>query len=73
LQIADESLPNVYVCGDVSETGVRNPNARFAYSQAMVAGSNVVLAAQGKAPSKVYRRFWGDGVIKLTLGIVSHF
>ncbi|KXJ86890.1 hypothetical protein Micbo1qcDRAFT_33028 [Microdochium bolleyi] len=69
LQISDDSLPNIYVCGDVSETGVRNPNARFAYSQALAAASNVILAAQGKTPTNKYTKFWGDGVIKLTLGI----
>ncbi|KXJ85001.1 hypothetical protein Micbo1qcDRAFT_224999 [Microdochium bolleyi] len=69
LQISDNSLPNIYVCGDVSDTGVRNPNARFAYNQALAAASNVILAAQGKAPTNTYTKFWGDGVIKLTLGI----
>lgn len=31
----------------------------------------MVLAVQGKKPSYTYKPAWGDGVIKLTLGLVS--
>ncbi|KAK8131558.1 FAD/NAD(P)-binding domain-containing protein [Apiospora sp. TS-2023a] len=75
LQIQDEKLPNVYVCGDVAEVGIDNPNARSAMRQGMVVGLNVVRAATGGSPTKTYKLFWGDGVIKLTLGLdksISH-
>ncbi|KAF6820123.1 hypothetical protein CPLU01_12848 [Colletotrichum plurivorum] len=69
MQIDVDSLPNIYVCGDVAEAGVTNPNARAAMKQAMFAADNLVLALQGKAPSHLYRPSWADGVIKLTLGL----
>ncbi|KAF6809914.1 hypothetical protein CSOJ01_06623 [Colletotrichum sojae] len=69
MQIDADSLPNIYVCGDVAEAGVTNPNARAAMKQAMFAADNLVLALQGKAPSRLYRPSWTDGVIKLTLGL----
>lgn len=71
LQIDDPSLPNIYACGDVAQTGVRNPNARAAMKQAQYVADNVVLAVQGREPSKLYTPSWADGVIKLTLGLVS--
>lgn len=70
LQIRDEKLPNVYVCGDVAAVGIDNPNARSAMRQGMVVGLNVVRAATGSSPTKTYEPFWGEGVIKLTLGLV---
>lgn len=76
LQIADDTLPNVYVCGDVAETFESNPNSRIASRQAQVVAENVVLAARGKTPKHTYASQWGDGVIKLTLGLdksVTHF
>ncbi|KAK5655207.1 hypothetical protein OQA88_6106 [Cercophora sp. LCS_1] len=76
LQIADDTLPNVYVCGDVAETFESNPNSRTASRQARVVADNVVLAARGKNPKNTYASRWGDGVIKLTLGLdksVTHF
>ncbi|KAK7992787.1 hypothetical protein PG996_012186 [Apiospora saccharicola] len=75
LQIQDEKLPNVYVCGDVAEVGIDNPNARSAMRQGMVVGLNIVRAATGGSPTKTYKPFWGEGVIKLTLGLdksISH-
>jgi hypothetical protein len=71
LQIDDESLPNVFVCGDVADTNAANPNSRIAGRQAEIAADNVVLAARGKKPSYTYKPAWGDGIIKLTLGLVS--
>ncbi|KAK8069048.1 FAD/NAD(P)-binding protein [Apiospora phragmitis] len=75
LQIQDEKLPNVYVCGDVAAVGIDNPNARSAMRQGAVVGLNVVRAATGGSPTKTYKPFWGEGVIKLTLGLdksISH-
>ncbi|OLN95962.1 Apoptosis-inducing factor B-like protein [Colletotrichum chlorophyti] len=69
MQIDVESLPNVYVCGDVAETGVTNPNGRSAMKQATYAADNLVLALQGKPPTNLYQHYWADGVIKLTLGL----
>lgn len=71
LQIDDESLPNVFVCGDVAETKAANTNSRIAGQQAEIAADNVVLAALGKKPSYTYEPGWADQVIKLTLGMVS--
>ena len=71
LQIDDESLPNIYVCGDVADTHDANPNSRIAARQAEIAADNIVLAARGKKPKYNYTTQWGDGVIKLTLGLVS--
>lgn len=70
MQINVDSLPNIYVCGDVAETGVTNPNARSAMKQAMFAADNLVLSLQGKKPSYLYQPAWADAVIKLTLGLV---
>jgi NADH dehydrogenase FAD-containing subunit len=70
LQIDDDSLPNVYVCGDVAGHGERNPNARSAMRKAMIAADNVVRATRGEAPKYTYEPFWGDAYIKLTLGMV---
>jgi NADH dehydrogenase FAD-containing subunit len=71
LQIDDESLPNVFVCGDVAETKAANTNSRIAGQQAEIAADNVVLATMGKKPSYTYEPGWADQVIKLTLGMVS--
>jgi len=70
MQLMDERFPNVYACGDVSDTGVRNPNSRAAMSQAKIAADNIVLAALGKQPSYTYKHHWAESVIKLTLGLV---
>ncbi|GKT49633.1 Fe-regulated protein 8 [Colletotrichum spaethianum] len=69
MQIDADSLPNIYVCGDVAEAGVTNPNARAAMKQAIYAADNLVLALQGKKPTNIYQHYWADGVIKLTLGL----
>ncbi|KAM0254005.1 hypothetical protein ACHAQJ_006975 [Trichoderma viride] len=69
LQITDDSLPNVYTCGDVADTNTPNPNARSAMHQATVVADNILLAVAGKKPSYVYENLWADGVIKLTLGL----
>ncbi|KAL7805435.1 FAD/NAD(P)-binding domain-containing protein [Trichoderma aethiopicum] len=69
LQIADESLPNVYACGDVADTNTPNPNARSAMRQATVVAENILLAVAGKAPRHIYDNAWADGAIKLTLGL----
>lgn len=71
LQINSSMLSNVYACGDVAQTGVRNPNARAAMKQAQYVADNIVLAIQGKEPTNFYTPTWADGVIKLTLGLVS--
>lgn len=71
LQIADDAFPNVFAAGDVAATDSRNPNARSAMMQAAVVAENILLLLAGKAASKVYRPFWGEDVIVLTLGVVS--
>lgn len=48
-----------------------NPNARSAMRQAEVVADNVILATRGKQPRHKYTPQWGDGLIKLTLGLVS--
>lgn len=73
LQIADDSLPNVYTCGDVAETRTPNPNSRSAMRQATVVADNILLAVSGKQPRYTYENYWADGVIKLTLGLVCCF
>jgi apoptosis-inducing factor 2 len=70
LQILDDLLPNVYICGDVAEAGTRNPNARAAMRQATIVADNVVSAATGRSPNFIYQPRWAEGVIKLTLGLV---
>ncbi|KAJ5471087.1 FAD/NAD(P)-binding domain-containing protein [Penicillium desertorum] len=69
LQIRDDSLPNVYVCGDVADAGVRSPNARSAMHQATTVAKNIVQAVTGNTPTETYLPFWADSVIKLTLGL----
>ncbi|KAJ0328797.1 hypothetical protein COL5a_004582 [Colletotrichum fioriniae] len=69
MQIDVDSLPHIYVCGDVAEADVTNPNARAAMKQAIYAADNLVLALQSKKPSNIYEHYWADGVIKLTLGL----
>ncbi|KAL1958743.1 hypothetical protein VTO42DRAFT_3862 [Malbranchea cinnamomea] len=76
LQIADEAFHNIYTCGDVANTGVRNPNARSAYHQAKIVADNIALAMRGKPPRHTYTPHWADRVIKLTLGLnksITHF
>ncbi|KAI1778667.1 FAD/NAD(P)-binding domain-containing protein [Hypoxylon cercidicola] len=69
LQIQDDSLPNIYACGDVSETNTTHPNSRSAMRQAMVCALNVLSGTEGKKPKETYQPHWLDGVIKLTLGL----
>ncbi|KAI1808940.1 FAD/NAD(P)-binding domain-containing protein [Daldinia bambusicola] len=69
LQIHDDSLPNVYICGDVSETNTTHPNSRSAMRQATIVAFNVLSATEGKKPRDKYVPHWLDGVIKLTLGL----
>ncbi|KAI0847456.1 FAD/NAD(P)-binding domain-containing protein [Daldinia vernicosa] len=69
LQIQDDSLPNVYVCGDVSETNTTHPNSRSAMRQATVVSFNVLSGTEGKKPRDKYVPHWLDGGIKLTLGL----
>lgn len=71
LQLEDDSLPNIYACGDVTDTNTHNPNSRGAFRQATTAASNIVRVAMGGSPSQTFRPHWADGVIKLTLGLVS--
>jgi NADH dehydrogenase FAD-containing subunit len=66
----DDSLPNIYACGDVADTSVPNPNARSAVHQAEVVVDNLLLALRGKQARIKYTPQWADGVIKLTLGLV---
>ncbi|KAL7924768.1 hypothetical protein ACQKWADRAFT_285884 [Trichoderma austrokoningii] len=69
LQVADDSLPNIYICGDVADTNTPNPNARSAMRQGTIVADNILRAVAGKSPSYVYENQWADGVIKLTLGL----
>ncbi|KAI0543648.1 FAD/NAD(P)-binding domain-containing protein [Xylaria curta] len=69
MQINDDSLPNVYVCGDVAETNTPNPNSRTAAAQAMIATDNIILAIDGHEPTNKYKPQWLEGSIKLTLGL----
>ncbi|KAL8408898.1 hypothetical protein RB594_007362 [Gaeumannomyces avenae] len=70
LQVADESLPNVFACGDVADTGTANPNGRAAVRQAEVVADNILaMATGGGRPRAEYRAHWADGVIKLTMGL----
>ncbi|KAJ8123982.1 hypothetical protein ONZ43_g194 [Nemania bipapillata] len=69
MQIADDLLPNIYVCGDVAETQTPNPNSRTARGQATVVADNVVLAMDGREPTNKYEPQWIEGLIKLTLGL----
>ncbi|KAH7322725.1 hypothetical protein B0I35DRAFT_426319 [Stachybotrys elegans] len=69
LQIADDNLPNIYVCGDVADTKTPNPNARSASRQASVVADNILLETQGKLPRYTYKSDWADGQILLTLGL----
>ncbi|KAI1394261.1 FAD/NAD(P)-binding domain-containing protein [Hypoxylon trugodes] len=69
LQIKDESLPNIYACGDVSDTNTAHPNSRSARRQATTVAYNVLAGVEGKKPSEIYEPHWMDGVIKLTLGL----
>ncbi|KAH6605772.1 apoptosis-inducing factor [Trichoderma cornu-damae] len=69
LQIADDSLPHVYTCGDVAETKTPNPNSRSAMHQATVVANNILLAIAGKKPCYTYEKYWAHGIIKLTLGL----
>ncbi|KAL1836223.1 hypothetical protein VTJ49DRAFT_5418 [Mycothermus thermophilus] len=69
LQIDDDSLPNVFACGDVAETKVSNQNARTSARQAEVAADNIVQMARGRVPSYTYEPAWQDEVISLTLGL----
>ncbi|KAI1451621.1 FAD/NAD(P)-binding domain-containing protein [Annulohypoxylon moriforme] len=69
LQIQDDALPNIYVCGDVSETNTTHPNSRSAMRQAQTVAYNVISGTEGKKPREKYVPHWLDGVIKLTLGL----
>ncbi len=70
MQIDDESLSNVYVCGDVAETNTPNPNSRTARIQGTIAADNVILAIDGHKPTNKYKPEWLEALIKLTLGLV---
>ncbi|KAI1147038.1 FAD/NAD(P)-binding domain-containing protein [Nemania diffusa] len=69
MQIDDDLLPNIYVCGDVAETQAPNPNSRTARGQATVVADNVILAIDGGEPTNKYKPQWMEGLIKLTLGL----
>ncbi|VUC25228.1 unnamed protein product [Clonostachys rosea] len=69
LQVEGDGFSNIYACGDVADTKTPNPNARSASRQAVVVARNVLLETQGKLPEKTYENHWGDGLIKLTLGL----
>ncbi|KAI4862962.1 FAD/NAD(P)-binding domain-containing protein [Hypoxylon rubiginosum] len=69
LQVQDDSLPNIYACGDVSETNTTHPNSRSAMRQAVVCAYNILSGTEGKKPKDTYEPHWLDGVIKLTLGL----
>ncbi|TQV99344.1 mercuric reductase [Cordyceps javanica] len=69
LQLMDARFPNIYSCGDVTDTDVPTPNARAAMQQSVVAAENILLAVEGKAPQHEYRHSWPESFIKLTLGL----
>ncbi|KEY73770.1 hypothetical protein S7711_03078 [Stachybotrys chartarum IBT 7711] len=69
LQLADDTLPNIYVCGDVTDTNVPNPNSRSATRQASIVADNLLLEARGKPPRYTYEPSWSEGGILLTLGL----
>ncbi|KAH6984599.1 hypothetical protein BKA56DRAFT_717137 [Ilyonectria sp. MPI-CAGE-AT-0026] len=71
LQIDNDEFPNIYACGDVADTKTPNPNGRSAYRQADVASDNVLLAIRGKKPRFTFETSFADGIIELTLGLVS--
>lgn len=71
LQIADDKLAHIYACGDVADTKTPNPNSRSAMRQASIVADNIMCVTAGKEPCHTYVNSWGDGVIKLTLGLVS--
>jgi NADH dehydrogenase FAD-containing subunit len=73
LQIDNDAFPNIYACGDVVDTNTPNPNGRSANRQADIVGDNVLLAIRGKQPTCIFENYWADGIIKLTLGLVSCF
>ncbi len=70
MQIMDDSLPNVYAIGDVTESGVTSPNGRLAAVQGMVAASNILQAMRGEEPRNVFTPHWALQFILLTLGLV---
>ncbi|KAH7002286.1 hypothetical protein EDB80DRAFT_809219 [Ilyonectria destructans] len=72
LQIDNDEFPNIYACGDVADTKTPNPNGRSACLQADVASDNVLLAIRGKKPSFTFETSFADGIIELTLGLVSY-
>ncbi|KAK0662617.1 hypothetical protein DIS24_g1869 [Lasiodiplodia hormozganensis] len=69
MQLADDSLPNVYAAGDVADTDAQKANARSAMKQAKVAADNILLAIKGQQPRNRYKYVWQDGAILLTLGL----
>lgn len=70
LQIAGDEFPNVYACGEITDTETPCPNARSAMRQAATVARNVLRVADGKKPKYVYKHHWVDTFIKLTLGLV---
>lgn len=71
MQIADDTFPRIYACGDVTDMDISNPNARAAISQALTVSDNILSAIKGQIPRHVYSPHWVDESIKLTLGLVS--
>ncbi|KAI1117855.1 hypothetical protein F5Y14DRAFT_447797 [Nemania sp. NC0429] len=69
MQIDDDSLPNVYLCGDIAETNTPNPNSRTARAQATIAADNIILGMDGHGPTYKYKPQWLEGLIKLTLAL----
>src|SRR3569833_2989914 len=73
MQVADDTLPNVYAVGDVADAGIINTNGRMATFQGMIAASNILLQLIGEDPRYVLGSPWILESIKLTLGGVSDF
>lgn len=69
MQIVDDTLSNIYACGDVEDTGTLNPNSRAAMQQAKIAADSLVLVARGNSRYN-YKHHWAESVIKLTLELV---
>ncbi|KAL1636609.1 hypothetical protein SLS58_009732 [Diplodia intermedia] len=55
MQLADESLPNIYAAGYVKETDIPKENARSAMKQAKTAVDSILLAIKGHEPQYQYR------------------
>jgi NADH dehydrogenase FAD-containing subunit len=72
MQIDQEGLDHIYVCGDVADTEEKNPSGRSAAFQATIVAENVIQATEGRPPRHEYKSLGKGGIIQLTLGLVSN-